>query len=81
MDIEDMHPLRKEAFIEDIWPCLRICFRSIKRKPDFKEALRICFRKNMNLVTAQELREQQKMDKEKEAINFDEEIESNMFAR
>lgn len=45
MDIEDMHPLRKEAYIEDIWPCLKICFRSIKRKPEFKEALRICFRK------------------------------------
>ena len=41
MDVEDEHPLRREAKIYDIWPCLnicRICFG--KRKPDFRMALK-----------------------------------------
>jgi len=41
MDIEDDHPLRRTAFIDDVWPCLKILTRfKKKRKPDFTNALK-----------------------------------------
>ena len=50
MDIEDAHPLRREAFIEDIWPCLKVCMCLRKaRKPDFRAALKACLHQQMDI--------------------------------
>ena len=56
MDIEDDHPLRRTAFIDDVWPCLRILtmFKK-KRKPDFRNALKLCFYKEMDIRVASKL--------------------------
>lgn len=63
MDIEDSHPLRKEAFVEDIWPCLKVCRVCLKkRKPDYKAALKLCLRLEMELKTTKSVRVQEWLD-------------------
>ena len=47
MDIEDGCPLQREAFIEDIWPCMKICKKT--RKPDFRANLKLALHRKMNI--------------------------------
>lgn len=54
MDMEDAHPLRREALIDDIWPCLKICRICLgKRKPDFRASLKLCMHLDMDLKTTE----------------------------
>lgn len=52
MDIEDAHPLRREALLEDVWPCLRFVLFYKKQKPDFRKALRNCLHKELGIVVS-----------------------------
>jgi len=49
MDIEDMHPLRSRAKFEHILPSLKIFRTCIKKKPDFKHALRKTLLEEMSI--------------------------------
>ena len=49
MDIEDAHPLQREACIDDIWPCLRYTCCQKRRKPDFRKTMRMCFHKKLGI--------------------------------
>ena len=58
LDTEDAHPLQREAYIEDIWPCLQCCREKCigKRKPYFRNALKLCLHLEMDLKTTQYVR-------------------------
>lgn len=57
MDFEDTHPLRREALIDDIWPCLKVCRICLgKRKPDFRASLKLCMHLDMDLRTTEVVR-------------------------
>ena len=45
MDVEDAHPLKREAYLDDIWPCIKLK----ERQPDFKLVLKNCFHKELDI--------------------------------
>ena len=50
MNIEDDHPLRRTAHIDDVWPCLKLLTRfKKKRQPDFRSVLKLCLFKEMDI--------------------------------
>lgn len=63
MDIEDAQPLYNEAYLEDIWPCLKLC--SKKRDAEFRIVLMHCFHKELGIkVSANEYSRNQQEDEE-----------------
>lgn len=49
MDIEDTHPLRHRARLDDIIPFLRVFRKCFKKRPDFNHALRQSLLEEMNI--------------------------------
>jgi len=49
MDIEDAHPLQMKAYLDDIWPCLKLLKCGRERGPDFRVVLKTCFHKELGI--------------------------------
>lgn len=66
MDIEDACPLQREAFIEDIWPWLKICKK--KRKPDFRNNLKLAFHREMGIKVSRNVYSKNKEEEDQEEL-------------